>query len=78
MEAQTALAYSYHQMWHWADAEREFKRAIEIDPNYATAHHWYNLLLMETGRHHEGLAEIKLAQELDPVSLIIGYNLALN
>jgi len=78
VEAQTSLAYSYQQAWQWADSEREFKRAMEMDPNYATAHHWYSLLLMESGRYEEGLAEIRRAQELDPVSLIIGYNLALN
>jgi TolB-like protein/Tfp pilus assembly protein PilF len=76
--AQTTLAYSYQQLWQWTEAERAFKLAIELDPNYATAHHWYNLLLMETGRRSEGLAEIKRAQELDPLSPIISYNVALN
>lgn len=78
VEPQTSLAYSYQQLWQWTEAEREFKRAIALDPNYATAHHWYNLLLMETGRFSEGLVEIKRAQELDPLSPIISYNVALN
>jgi TolB-like protein/Tfp pilus assembly protein PilF len=78
VEAQTALAYSYQQLWQWDDAEREFKRAIELDPNYATARHWHSLLLMETGRFDEGLREIKRAQELDPLSPIISYNVALS
>ncbi|HKP85319.1 MAG TPA: protein kinase [Blastocatellia bacterium] len=57
--------------WEFADAEREFKRAIELNPNYATAHHWYAEYLSVMGRHNEAIAEIKRAQELDPLSLII-------
>ncbi|HEU4391717.1 MAG TPA: tetratricopeptide repeat protein, partial [Blastocatellia bacterium] len=52
-------------------AEREYLRAIELNPNYPTAHHWYALYLMETGRTEEALREINRAHELDPVSLII-------
>ena len=78
VEAHTALAYSHTLLWQWEDAEREFKRAIGLNPNYATAHHWYNLLLMESGRFSEGSIEIKRAQELDPLSPIISYNVALN
>jgi serine/threonine protein kinase/tetratricopeptide (TPR) repeat protein len=55
----------------WAGAEREFKRAIELNPGYATAHQWYALYLARIGRFNEALAEIKRAQELDPLSLII-------
>jgi DNA-binding winged helix-turn-helix (wHTH) protein/TolB-like protein/Flp pilus assembly protein TadD len=57
--------------WNWAEAEKEYKRAIELNPNYATAHHWYGEFLALMGRFDEGLAEIKRAQELDPLSLII-------
>jgi TolB-like protein/DNA-binding winged helix-turn-helix (wHTH) protein/Tfp pilus assembly protein PilF len=57
--------------WDWLGAEREFRRAIELNPGYATAHQWYAELLSELGRHGEALAEIKQAQELDPFSLII-------
>jgi serine/threonine-protein kinase len=60
--------------WDWGNAEKEFKRAIELNPGYATAHHWYALLLMWLGRHDESVAEIKMAQELDPLSLIINAN----
>jgi eukaryotic-like serine/threonine-protein kinase len=60
--------------WDWGSAEKEFKRAIELNPGYATAHHWYALLLMKLGRHDESLVEIKKAQELDPLSLIINAN----
>jgi len=57
--------------WDWPGAESEFRRAIELDPNYPTAHHWYSGLLCYLGRLDEALAEIKRAQELDPLSLII-------
>jgi tetratricopeptide (TPR) repeat protein len=56
--------------WDWLGAEREFKRAIEINPNYATAHSWYRTLLEVTGRLDEAVAEAKRAQEADPLSLI--------
>jgi serine/threonine protein kinase/tetratricopeptide (TPR) repeat protein len=55
-------------------AEREFKLAIELNPSYANAHHWYAFLLMYDGRHDESIREIKLARDLDPLSLIINAN----
>ncbi len=71
-EAHTALAdVKTDYDWDWPGAEREFRRAIELNPGYATAHQWYGELLSEVGRHEEALAEIKRAQELDPLSLII-------
>ena len=57
--------------WDWAEVERQYRRAIELNPNYATAHHWYGEFLAFMGRYDEGLAEIKRAQELDPLSLAI-------
>jgi TolB-like protein/DNA-binding winged helix-turn-helix (wHTH) protein/Flp pilus assembly protein TadD len=57
--------------WDWATAEHEYRRAIELDPNYATAHQWYAEFLSFMGRFEEAEAEIKRAQELDPLSLII-------
>jgi TolB-like protein/DNA-binding winged helix-turn-helix (wHTH) protein len=58
--------------WDWAGAEQEFQRAIELNPNFAQAHHWYgNLLLGPEGRHDEAIAELQRAQELDPLCLII-------
>ena len=78
VEAQTSLAYSYSLLWQWDRAETEFKRAFELNPNYPTAHHWYSLYLVETGRLEEAMREIRRAQELDPLSLIVSYNLALN
>jgi serine/threonine-protein kinase len=53
------------------EAEREYKRAIELNPNYATAHQWYGEYLSLLGRFNEALAEMKLANELDPLSLVI-------
>ena len=58
--------------WDWQGAEREFQRALELNPNFAQAHHWYgNLLLGPEGRHDEAIAELRRAQELDPLSLIV-------
>jgi TolB-like protein/DNA-binding winged helix-turn-helix (wHTH) protein/Tfp pilus assembly protein PilF len=57
--------------WNWKGAEREYRRAIELDPNYATAHHWYAELLGYQGRFDEALAESDRARRLDPLSLII-------
>jgi len=61
--------------WDWAGAEREFRRSIELDPNYATAHHWYGLFLERMGRLDDARAEMARALELDPVSLIISKNM---
>jgi serine/threonine protein kinase/tetratricopeptide (TPR) repeat protein len=63
------VRYSFN--WDWAGAEREFRRAIELNPNYGTAHHWYAYLLMLLGRFDEALAALARARELDPLSLII-------
>jgi len=57
--------------WDWAGAEREFKRALELNPNYATAHQWYANCLLAVGRMEEALAEITLACEMEPFSLIL-------
>ncbi len=60
----------------YGDAEKEFRTAISLNPNYASAHQWYYWLLMGTGRLREGLDEIMKAAELDPLSPIINGNLA--
>jgi tetratricopeptide (TPR) repeat protein len=57
--------------WDWQGAESEFKRAIELNPNYATAYHWHALYLRALGRFDESLVKIRQAQSLDPLSLII-------
>ena len=71
-EAHTSLAwirYDYH--WDWEGAEKEFNRAIELNPNYATAHQWYAEFLNCMGRFEEARREILVAYELSPLSLII-------
>ncbi len=73
-EAHTSLAAIKRNLWDWDGSEEEFKRAIDLNPGYATAHHWYAYNLMLVGRHDESIAEIKIAQELDPHSLIINAN----
>lgn len=61
--------------WDWSGAEQDFRRAIALNPNYAIAHHWYALLLAMMGRFNEAQVEIKKAQELDPLALIINANI---
>ncbi|MBD0372314.1 MAG: protein kinase [Pyrinomonadaceae bacterium] len=63
--------------WDWSKAEREYKRAIELNPNYATAHQWYGEYLATIGRFDEGLEQLKQAEQLDPLSLIINSDLGL-
>jgi serine/threonine-protein kinase len=71
-EAHTSLGLvKEHFEWDWAGAEREFKRAIELNPNSATAHHWYGDYLANMSRLDEGMRETQKALELDPLSLII-------
>lgn len=62
----------------WAGAEKEFKRAIELGSNNATAHQWYGMYLMYVGRFDEAIAEYKLAQKLDPLSLHVNMNLGIS
>jgi serine/threonine protein kinase/Flp pilus assembly protein TadD len=62
--------------WDKDGAEREYKKAIELNPNYPTAHHWYSRFLRATGRTDEAFVEIKRAAELDPLSLIFMNNIA--
>jgi len=71
-EAHTALALIVQNYdYDWQVSEKEFKRAIELNPNYATAHHWYAEHLMWLGRFDEALKESDQARRLDPLSLII-------
>lgn len=57
--------------WDWAGAEREYRRAIELNHNYATAHQWYAEFLSAMGRHEEAIREITRAEELDPMSIVV-------
>jgi len=76
-EAHTSLAFAFDLYgWDWAAAEKEYKRAIELNPGYATAHHWYAWHLLVMGRNSEGIFELRRAESLDPLSLIISADLA--
>ncbi len=71
VEALTTQAYYLSVRWDWERAERLFKRAIELNPNYPPAHHWYAFHLTALGRFPEAIEEINRAKEIDPLSLII-------
>ncbi|PYS97826.1 MAG: hypothetical protein DMF63_18580 [Acidobacteria bacterium] len=78
-EAHTALGfYLSNYEWDRSGSEREYRRAIELKPNYSTAHHWLGADLGNIKRVEEGLAEMRRAEELDPLSPIIGTNLGDN
>src|SRR5688572_27039025 len=76
-EAHATLALANTYMWRWAEAESEIKRAIELNPNYPTAYHWYSVVLTGTGRYDEAMSAIKRARDLDPLSGIIGVNVGI-
>ncbi|GAH45627.1 unnamed protein product, partial [marine sediment metagenome] len=74
-EARASLAFiRYLYDWDWEAAEKEFIRAIEINPNYAISRQYYAQFLSSMGRSDEALMEIRRAQELDPLSLVISAN----
>jgi TolB-like protein/DNA-binding winged helix-turn-helix (wHTH) protein/Flp pilus assembly protein TadD len=76
-EAHNSLArilYLFDRDWEGAD--REFERAVELNHNYAPAHHWYSMYLALKGRKEQALAEAEKAYELDPLSTVVGANLA--
>jgi tetratricopeptide (TPR) repeat protein len=68
------IAHEYE--WDWARAERNFRRAIDLRPNYAAVHHWYAILLSNLGRHDAAVAEGMRALSLDPLSTIISGDVA--
>jgi serine/threonine protein kinase/Flp pilus assembly protein TadD len=71
-EAHAALGWiSTFYDWNWDAAERQFVRALELSPRYATAHEWYSLHLAAVGRSDDAIAEVRRAQALEPVSLIV-------
>jgi serine/threonine-protein kinase len=75
-EAHTALGfYLANYEWDRIGSEKEYRRAIELKPNYSTAHHWLGADLSNLKRFDESIAELKRAEELDPLSPIIGTNL---
>jgi TolB-like protein/DNA-binding winged helix-turn-helix (wHTH) protein/Tfp pilus assembly protein PilF len=76
-EPHASLAFILvHYDFDWSGAEREFKRAFELNPNYATAHQWYGASYLSLiGKHAEAIAEAKRAQELDPLSPVISRDI---
>ncbi len=76
-EAHTALAYVlFNYDWNFEESEREMRRAIELNPNYSTAYHWYgNANLLAMGKLDESVKSLERAHELDPLSLIINADL---
>lgn len=78
-EAHATLAINHHfNEWKWAEADNEYRLAIELSPGYATAHHWYAEFLATEGRFDESFAEYHRALELDPLSLSANTDLGLN
>jgi DNA-binding winged helix-turn-helix (wHTH) protein/tetratricopeptide (TPR) repeat protein len=76
-EPHASLAYYLSALeWNWSEAEKEFRRAIELDPGYVTAHHWYAYHLASVGRLDEAKDEIRRARELDPTSLVVATDVA--
>jgi len=76
-EAHISLAFALQNFdWNWKDAGSEFRRGIELSPGYATGHQWYAWYLTAVQRNTEAIDEIKKAESLDPLSLIIGADLA--
>ena len=75
-EAHASLAYiTFFYDWDWAAAEREFKRALELNPNNADTHHWYSHFLMGQGRVEESLTQSKRALELSPFDMLFNIHL---
>ena len=76
-EAHTSLGFCLDGFdWDFESAEREFRRGVELNPGYATAHHWYAWHLALLGRDREAVAEMRKAANLDPLSLIINADLS--
>jgi eukaryotic-like serine/threonine-protein kinase len=73
-EAHATLAYARHYDWQWSEAERGFRRALELNPSYALARIWYANFLMSRGRMTEALDEVYRAQAIDPFSLVVNTN----
>src|ERR1043166_1091533 len=76
-EAHTSLAFGLDVFdWDWKSADAEYRRALELNPGYATAHHWYAWHLSLFAKNDEAIAEMKKAKNVDPLSLIINAELA--
>jgi TolB-like protein/Tfp pilus assembly protein PilF len=67
-EAHASLGIILSVQWDWRGAEEEYAKALRSNPNYATAHHWYSIHLLGLGRLDEAIKELKIAEDLDPLS----------
>ncbi|MCM3902905.1 MAG: protein kinase [Pyrinomonadaceae bacterium] len=75
-EPHATLGLVHESLWQWGEAEKELKQAIELNPNYPTAYHWYSIFLKNVGRNDEAATTIKRAQQLDPLSSVIAVNVS--
>jgi tetratricopeptide (TPR) repeat protein len=76
-EVHTSVAYGFYAYdWNWTAAEAEFQKAIRLNPQYATAHHWYADYLNAMGRQDEAMGEIRTAAQLEPLSTLIQRDIA--
>jgi len=76
-EANTTMGYINFIEWNYDSAEKYYLKAIENDPEYATAHHWYALLLMSKGKTSQAIDKILTARDLDPLSLVINRSVGI-
>lgn len=76
-EAHISLANVKHSLWEWEGVEEGYKRGLALNPNYATGHQWYSEYLLPAGRFEEAEKEIRLAQQLDPLSLVINVRVGM-
>jgi len=75
-EAHTSLGLVHSLQWNWTDSAKEFRRGIELNPNYATGHQWYGRELLSLGRVDDALIALRRASELEPLSAAIRLNFA--
>jgi serine/threonine-protein kinase len=76
-EAHTSLGYINTHSWQFGEAEKEFRRGIELNPNYPTAHHWYSVYLRAMGQFDQAMVEVRRARQLDPLSPVISVNIVM-
>ncbi|MCI0617786.1 tetratricopeptide repeat protein, partial [bacterium] len=77
-EAYVSLGATKELKWDWSSAEKLYRKAIQLNPNYPTAHQWLSEILIQSGRTDEGLIESRRALEMDPLSTIMNVSLAGN
>jgi len=73
-ETHISRGFILTKLWRWDEAEKEFKRGLELNPKYTKGHQWYSLLLRITGRHDESLTQVKIGKDTDPSDRLIRVN----